>query len=70
MVRIKAHIDKLKVNDVLTGPLQSEAITRWISNPVNTSKRWDSDQISVNLDLPDMKKSAKPTHFPMTKAED
>ena len=35
-----------------------------------TGKKWDSDQIRVNLDLRDMEKAARPTHFPMPTAED
>ena len=70
MGRMKAHLNELKANGVITGPLQSEDSTGWISNPVITGNRWYSDQDRVNLDLQNMKKAARPTHFPMPTGED
>ena len=38
--RLKAHLDELKANNVIMGPLDSKDATGWISNPVITGKKW------------------------------
>ena len=55
---------------MVSGPLKSEDATGWVSNPVITAKKWDDQAIRVNLDLRNMEKAVKPTHFPMPTAED
>ena len=60
----------MKLNGIVSGPLDSEDANGWISNPVITGKLWDSDQIRVNLDLREMERAVLPSHFPMPTAED
>ena len=63
--RLKKHLEELKAAGVVTGPLKSEDATGWVSNPLITTKKWDEHAIRVNLDLRNMEKSVRPTHFPM-----
>ena len=39
MGRLKAHIEELKANNMISGPLHSNDTTRWISNPVITGEK-------------------------------
>ena len=68
--RFERHLKELKDNEIVSGPLDSEDATGWISNPVITGKRCDSEQIRINLDLREMEKAAKPSHFLMLTSED
>jgi hypothetical protein len=68
--RLKKHLAELQGAGVVSGPLKSEDATGWVSNPVITAKKWDDQAIRVNLDLRNMEKAVKPTHFPMPTAED
>ena len=70
MERLRAHLDELCANGVISGPLDSEEATGWISNIVITGKKWDSSKIRVNLDLRDMEEAVRPSHFPMPTADD
>ena len=57
--RLKEHLDELKANDVISRSLDSKDATGWISNPVITGKKWDSNKIRVNLDLRSMEPTAE-----------
>ena len=70
MERLKAHLNELQAEGVISGPLGSEDATGWISNPVITGKKWDSSKIRVNLDLRDMESAVKSSHFPTPTADD
>ena len=68
--RLKKHLEELEAAGVVSGPLKSEDATGWVSNPVITAKKWDEQAIRVNLDLRNMEKAVRPTHFPMPTSED
>ena len=68
--RLKKHLEELKGAGVVSGPLKSKDATGWVSNPVITAKKWDDQVIRVNLDLRNMEKAVRPTHFPMPTVED
>ena len=68
--RLKKHLEELKAAGVVSGPLKSEDATGWVSNPVITAKKWDEQAIRVNLDLRNMEKAVRPTHFPMPTSEE
>ena len=52
--KFKAHIEELQAAGVVSGPLGSDHAKGWISNPVITGKKWDSNKIRVNLDTTHM----------------
>merc|ERR1711888_82853 len=68
--RLKKHLEELAAAGVVSGPLKSEDTTGWVSNPVITANKWNEQAIRVNLDLRNMERAVKPTHFPMPTSED
>ena len=70
ILRLKKHSEELEAPGVVSGPLKSDDATGWVSNPVITAKKWDEQAIRVNLDLRNMEKAVRPTHFPMPTSED
>ena len=70
MSRLKAHLHELKANGIESSPMASEKATGWISNPVTTGKKYNFEQIQVNLDLCYIEQVTRPSHFLMPTAEE
>ena len=63
--RLKKHLNELKKEGVISGPLGPEWAKGWICNPVITGKKWDKERIRVNLDTRTMKDAVKTSKFPI-----
>ena len=63
--KFKAHLEELKEAEIVSGPLGSDHAKGWISNPVITGKKWDSNKIRVNLDTTHMNAAVRTSHFPI-----
>ena len=63
--RFRKHLEELKAEGVIEGPLKSKFATGWISNPVITSKSYTDKKIRVNLDTRPMADAVKTTKFPI-----
>ena len=61
--RFKKHLEELKQEKVISGPLSSEWARGWICNPVITGKKWDKNKIRINLDTRTMKEAVKTSKF-------
>ena len=69
MEPLKKHLEELKEEGVIEGPLGSEHATGWVSNMVIEAKKWDPSKIRVTLDTRLMGDSILKTHFPMPTPE-
>ena len=76
---LKDHLEELKQEDVIEGPLQEEEEGSWISNLVITDKRWDGEeekavgervQVRANLDCRPLNKHVYQTHEPIPTPEE
>ena len=63
--RLRKHLDELKKEGVISGPLGPEWARGWICNHVITGKKWDKEKIRVNLDTRTMKDAVKTSKFPI-----
>ena len=63
--RLRKHLDELKKEGVISGPLGPEWARGWICNHVITGKKWDKEKIRVNLDTRTMKDTVKTSKFPI-----
>ena len=78
MEPLKKHLEELKAEDVIEGPLGSKHATGWVSNVVLTAKKYDVEEeegktgksnIRMNLDTRFMNKAVKAVHFPIPTSE-
>ena len=76
---LKDHLEELKEEDVIEGPLQEEEEGSWIANLVITDKRWDGEgekaagervQVRANLDCRPLNKHVYQTHEPIPTPEE
>ena len=76
---LKDHLEELKKEDVIEGPIQEEEEGSWISNLVITDKRWEGEevkaagervQVRANLDCRPLNKHVYQTHEPIPTPEE
>ena len=68
--KFRKHIEELKAQGTVDGPLDSSHAMGWISNPVIRAKSWDSEEIRVTLDTRPMNEAVKTSHFPIPTPEE
>ena len=78
MEALRLHIEELKEQGVVEGPLEEEEEGTWISNLVITGKAWDKGEkkegerlhIRGNLDCRPLNKHVYQTHEPIPTPEE
>ena len=68
--RLQSEINKMSKDDIIEGPLETEESGTYISNLVNTSKKWDPEKIQVTLDCQQVNKDMYQTYEPIPTSEE
>jgi transposase InsO family protein len=63
--RFEDHLNELEAAGVVSRVGDSSEATGWVSNPVISTKSWDSTKIRVTLDTRHMAEAVKTSHFPI-----
>ena len=59
----------MKEHDLIEGPLPARECKGWLSNMVVTKKKWDSEEVRINIDTKRMNSSLVPTKIPIPTPE-
>ena len=62
-------LKELKDHDLIEGPLPTSECTGWITNMVVTKKRWNEDEVRINIDTKRMNEHLVPTKVPIPTPE-
>ena len=62
-------LQELKEHDLIEGPLPISECKGWVTNMVITKKKWDSDEVRINIDTKRMNDQLVPTKIPIPTPE-
>ena len=62
-------LKELKDHDLIEGPLPTSECTGWVTNMVVTKKRWNEDEVRINIDTKRMNEHLVPTKVPIPTPE-
>ena len=62
-------LQELKANDLIEGPLPTEECTGWVTNMVITKKKWNENEVRINIDTKRMNDQLEPTTIPIPTPE-
>ena len=58
-------LQELKENDFIEGPLLTSECTGWVTNMVITKKKWNENEVRINIDTKRMNEQLVPTKIPI-----
>ena len=66
---ILKKLKEMKEHDLIEGPLPARECKGWLSNMVVTKKKWDSEEVRINIDTKRMNSALVPTKIPIPTPE-
>ena len=63
-------LKELKENDLIEGPLPPRECKGWLTNMVITKKKWDENEVRINIDTKRMNNQLVPTKIPIPSPEE